>query len=197
MIKDFAKVNELGDNADAISILLDDETLFNEALAKYENWRYTILHNSNIGGDGCNHIYYKFNTGGLTVNQVNIIGTLVRDVEVKYLPSGTALGSFSIAVNQDYKKQDGTKVEKVSFFDIKVIGKQSEIINQFFHKGSRIGITGELEQESWQSATGENKSRVIIKLNGFSFIDRKQQEQQPQPQQKAPEIDIDEDEIPF
>jgi len=37
MIKDFAKVNELGDNADAISILLDDETLFNEALAKYEN----------------------------------------------------------------------------------------------------------------------------------------------------------------
>ena len=37
MIKDFAKVNELGDNADAISILLDDETLFNEALTKYEN----------------------------------------------------------------------------------------------------------------------------------------------------------------
>ena len=135
------------------------------------------------------------------MNQVNIIGTLVRDVEVKYLPSGTALGSFSIAVNQDYKKQDGTKVEKVSFFDIKVIGKQSEIINQFFHKGSRIGITGELEQESWQSATGENKSRVIIKLSGFSFIDRKQQEpqrqEQPQPQQKAPEIDIDPDEIPF
>ena len=51
------------------------------------------------------------------MNNVNIIGTLTRDCELKYLPSGVAIASFSIAVNQDYKKQDGTKVEKVSFFN--------------------------------------------------------------------------------
>ena len=107
------------------------------------------------------------------MNSVNIIGTMTRDLELKYLPSGVAVGSFAIAVNQDYKKQDGTKVEKTSFFDVKVIGKQSEIINQYFSKGSRIGITGELEQETWKDNQGQNKSRVIIKLDQFSFIDKK------------------------
>ena len=144
------------------------------------------------------------------MNSVNIIGTMVKDLDLKYLPSGTAVGSVSIAVNQDYKKQDGTKVEKTSFFDVKVIGKQSEIINQYFSKGSRIGITGELEQETWKDNQGQNKSRVIIKLESFSFIDKKSNDNQGQgnyqkqpnqqyKQQEVPSIDIDEDttEIPF
>ena len=144
------------------------------------------------------------------MNNINIIGTMTRDLELKYLPSGVAVGSFAIAVNQDYKKQDGTKVEKTSFFDVKVIGKQSEIINQYFSKGSRIGITGELEQETWQDNQGQNRSKVVIKLEQFSFIDKKSNDNQgqrsqaqnnyqpkQQHQQDIPEIDLDEDSIPF
>ena len=146
------------------------------------------------------------------MNNINIIGTMTRDLELKYLPSGVAVGSFAIAVNQDYKKQDGTKVEKTSFFDIKVIGKQSEIINQYFSKGSRIGITGELEQETWQDNQGQNRSKVVIKLEQFSFIDKKSNDNQGQrsqsqnnyqpKQQKnewenVSEIDLDSDSIPF
>ena len=159
------------------------------------------------------------------MNNVSIIGTITRDVELKYLPSGTPLGVFAIAVNQDYMNKEGVKVEKVSFFDIKVIGKQSETINKFFAKGSRIGISGELEQETWTAQDGTNRSRVIIKLSSFSFIDRKadskqsnnqqqsyqsqpqqqyrqpevhyeQQSHQRQPQQSLPDISLD-DEIPF
>ena len=144
------------------------------------------------------------------MNSVNIIGTMTRGLELKYLPSGVAVGSFAIAVNQDYKKQDGTKVEKTSFFDVKVIGKQSEIISQYFSKGSRIGITGELEQETWQDNQGQNKSRVVIKLEQFSFIDKKSNDNQgqrsqsqnnyqpkQQHQQETPEIDLSIDEVPF
>ena len=142
------------------------------------------------------------------MNSVNIIGTMTRGIELKYLPSGVAVGSFAIAVNQDYKKQDGTKVEKTSFFDVKVIGKQSEIINQYFSKGSRIGITGELEQETWQDNQGQNKSRVVIKLEQFSFIDKKsndnqgqrsqtQNNYQPKQQQEIPEINLDDESVPF
>lgn len=145
------------------------------------------------------------------MNNINIIGTMVRDLELKYLPSGTAVGSFAIAANQDYKNQAGQKVEKTSFFDVKVIGKQSETINQYFHKGSRIGITGSLEQETWSAQDGTNRSRVIIKLENFSFIDRKsdnqnsqgqnnQKQQRQQPTQRneyVPEIDIDDSEVPF
>ncbi len=143
------------------------------------------------------------------MNNVNIIGTMTRDLELKYLPSGIAVGSFAIAVNQDYKKQDGTKVEKTSFFDVKVIGKQSEIINQYFSKGSRIGITGELEQETWQDNQGQNRSKVVIKLEQFSFIDKKSNDNQgqrsqaqnnyqpKQHQQEMPEIDLNDDIVPF
>ena len=141
------------------------------------------------------------------MNAVNIIGTIVKDVELKYLPSGLAVGSFSIAVNQDYKNKEGAKVEKTSFFEIKSIGKQSEVINQYFKKGSRIGISGELEQESWTTQDGSNRSKVVIKLSGFSFIDRKSDTQQAQPkrepqivyEQTLPDINIDElsEEIPF
>ena len=141
------------------------------------------------------------------MNSVNIIGTMTRDVDLKYLPSGTAAGSFAIAVNQDYKNQAGQKVEKTSFFDIKVIGKQAETINSYFKKGSRIGITGSLEQETWSAQDGSNRSRIIIKLESFSFIDKKadNQSQGYKKQEnrlltnEPPEIDIqDEDsEIPF
>ena len=110
------------------------------------------------------------------MNNINIIGTMVKDIELKYLPSGAALGSFSIAVNQDYKK-DNQLVKKTSFFDVKVFGKQSETISNFFHKGSRIGINGELDQESWVTQDGQNRSKVVIKLNSFSFIDRKSDNQ--------------------
>ena len=111
------------------------------------------------------------------MNSVNIIGVLVKSPELKFLPSGAALGSFSIAVNQDYKK-DNELVKKTSFFDVKVFGKQSETISNFFHKGSRIGIIGELDQETWTTQDGQNRSKVVIKLNSFSFIDRKSDNQQ-------------------
>lgn len=123
------------------------------------------------------------------MNLVTILGTLTRDIELKYLPSGSAIGNFSIAVNKKYKNASGELVEKVSFFDVVSFGKQSETINQFFHRGSRILITGELEQQTWQDQqTQQNRSKVVIQLKSFDFIDRKSDNQQQgayqQPQQQ-------------
>lgn len=151
------------------------------------------------------------------MNNTNIIGRIGKEIELKYLPTGSAVANFSIAVNQDYKRQDGTKVEKTSWFDISVFGKQAETVNNFFHKGSMIGITGELEQQTWQDQSGANRSKVIIKLQNFTFIDKKSDNQQSQnnqqqggynapqqqqqyqapQQQNLPTIDVDEEEIPF
>lgn len=149
------------------------------------------------------------------MNQVNIIGTMTKDCEIKYLPSGSAIGNFGIAYNEKYKKQDGIVVEKAHFFDVTIIGKKAETINQYFKKGSRIGISGSLDFQSWQDQQGNNRSKVGIKLNDFTFIDRKSDNsqsnynsnQQHQPQnnmnppvhyeQQVPDINVDEDEIPF
>tara|TARA_R110000823_G_C15899279_1_gene496798 strand:+ start:1098 stop:1511 length:414 start_codon:yes stop_codon:yes gene_type:complete len=137
------------------------------------------------------------------MNNINIIGRIGKEIELKFLPSGSAIANFSIAVNQDYKKQDGNKVEKTSWFDITAFGKTAENLNSFFNKGSMIGISGELEQQTWTAQDGTNKSKVVIKLQSFTFIDKKQDNQQqsynaPQQQQSSiPTIDIDSDEIPF
>jgi len=130
------------------------------------------------------------------MNNTNIIGRIGKDIELKYLQSGSAVASFSIAVDQSYKK-DGQKVEKTSWFDISAFGKTAENVNQFFNKGSMIGITGELEQQQWKAQDGSSRSKVIIKMQNFTFIDKRtdntsndknnyQQPQQPQ-QYQAPQ----------
>ena len=120
-------------------------------------------------------------------NNISILGTLTDNLELKYTQNGNAIGSFSIAVNEVYKDQNGNKIEKAHFFKVNCFGKQAETINQYFFKGSRILISGQLVQDRWQDQqTGENRSAVSIKLNSFEFVDRKSdtqpQMQQPQPQ---------------
>ena len=155
------------------------------------------------------------------MNKVQILGTITRDIDLKYTQSGSAIANFGIAYNDKWKSQDGQIQEKAHFFDVSVFGKQAENVNMYFNKGSRILIDGSLDFQSWEK-DGQKHSKVGIKMNGFSFIDRKgdNQSQEPnqaynQQQQKAtdyqpqqmqqqqaqsndvPLIDIDEDEIPF
>ena len=108
------------------------------------------------------------------MNIVTILGTITKDIELKYTQSNTPIASFSIAYNKKWKTQDGTMQEKASFFDVTAFGKQGEVINQYFNKGSRILISGELEQQQWKAQDGTNRSKVIINLNSFDFIDKKE-----------------------
>ena len=125
------------------------------------------------------------------MNVISIIGRIGKDIELKYLQSGSAVASFSIAVDQSYKRE-GQKVEKTSWFDVSAFGKTAENVNQYFHKGSMIGITGELEQQTWKAQDESNRSKVIIKMQTLTFIDKKdnsqpQQQQQGGYQQQAPQ----------
>ena len=107
------------------------------------------------------------------MNKIIILGTITKDIEIKYTQSGTAIANFSIAYNKKWTdKNTNERKEKASFFDVQVFGKQAETINQYFHKGSRILIEGELEQQTWQAQDGTNRSKVVINLNGFDFIDK-------------------------
>ena len=116
------------------------------------------------------------------MNSTNIIGRIGSDISLKFLQSGSAIASFSIAVDQSYKK-DGQKIEKTSWFDISAFAKTAENLNNFFHKGSMIGVSGELEQQTWTDQSGAKKSKVIIKLQSFTFIDKFDNQQVPQQQQ--------------
>lgn len=107
------------------------------------------------------------------MNSVNIIGTITRDIELKYLPSGVAVGKFCIAYNEKIK-QNEQLVDKAHFFDVTAWGKNAENVNRFFHKGKQIGISGSLQFEQWQDQQGQNRSKVSIKLDRFDFIGSRQ-----------------------
>ncbi len=112
------------------------------------------------------------------MNQIQILGTITRDVELRYGQSGNAFAKFGIAYNDKWTAQNGEKMEKAHFFDVSVFGKQAETINQYFRKGNRILISGSLAFESWQDDQGQKRSKVGIKMERFDFIDRKDDNQQ-------------------
>ncbi len=132
---------------------------------------------------------------------------MTKDCELKYTQSGTAIGSFGIAVNKKIKNQSGGYDDKAMFFDVTAFGKTAENINKFFGKGSRILISGELDFQQW-GKDGQKRSKVGIVCHQFDFIDKKADSQAPssgysqpapQPTSNIPEInvDIDENSIPF
>jgi len=106
----------------------------------------------------------------ISMNICIIKGHTTRDVEIRYLPNGTAIGSFGIAVNRKWKSESGEQKEEVSFFDVDAWGKTAETIAQWFRKGSPILITGRLKQETWDDKqTGQKRSKVKIVLDRFEF----------------------------
>ena len=119
------------------------------------------------------------------MNNIQILGTITREPELKYTQSGSAILNFGIAYNDKWKNQSGEMQEKAHFFEVSVFGKQAETINQFFNKGSRILIDGSLDFQSWEKE-GQKHSKVGIKLNRFTFVDKRdnngQNQQQPQQQ---------------
>ncbi|NBB89618.1 MAG: single-stranded DNA-binding protein [Spirochaetes bacterium] len=94
------------------------------------------------------------------INQVVLVGRLVRDAELRYLSSGTSVMNFSIAVNRR-RKQGDQWVDEASFFDVELFGRQAESIQRFMVKGKQVGIQGELRQDRWEQ-DGQNRSKVRV-----------------------------------
>jgi single-strand DNA-binding protein len=106
----------------------------------------------------------------ITMNLVILKANLTRDVEMRYLQTGTAVGQFGVAVNRKWKDDQGNQKEEVSFFDVEAWGKTAETVAQWFKKGSPILITGRLKQETWDDKqTGQKRSKVKIVLSQFDF----------------------------
>lgn len=89
-----------------------------------------------------------------------MMGNLTRDVELRYLPSGSALATIGLASNRRFKKQDGSQGEEVCFVDVKLFGRTAEIANQYLRKGSRILIEGRLTLETWNDQSGAKKKQA-------------------------------------
>lgn len=106
-------------------------------------------------------------------NKVIMVGRLTRNVELKYLPSGSAAATIGLATSRRFKKQDGTLGEEVCFIDARLFGRTAEIANQYLSKGSSVLIEGRLTYESWMDQTGKKNSRHTITADSLQFMDKK------------------------
>ncbi len=136
----------------------------------------------------------------MNINTGVLGGNLVRDPELRYTPSGTAICDFTIANSKKYK-QNEEWVEKTGFYNCMAWGKRGEVIAEYFKKGKQILITYQLEFQTWDSQEGQKRSAVKLNVQDFDFVGQKSDTADtaasttPPQADKAP--DIADEEIPF
>jgi len=107
------------------------------------------------------------------LNKALIIGNLTRDPELKALPSGSNIATFSIATNRVYKNKDGQNQEETQFHNIVVFGRQAEIVAQYLRKGSSALIEGRIQNRSWDGPDGNKRYRSEIVADRVQFGPRR------------------------
>ena len=103
-------------------------------------------------------------------NKVVLVGNLTRDIELRYLQNGTAIGKCGIAVTRKYSGGNGEKKEETCFIDIDFWGRTAEVANQYLHKGSKVLIEGRLKFDQWQDANGQNRSKHTITVENMEML---------------------------
>ncbi len=94
-------------------------------------------------------------------NRVILVGNLTRDVELKYIQSGTAVTEVGLAVNDRRKTQTGEWVEETTFVDITLWGRTAEVASEYLSKGSSVLIEGRLKFDTWETE-GQKRSKLRV-----------------------------------
>jgi single-strand DNA-binding protein len=139
------------------------------------------------------------------LNKVLIIGHLVRDPIINYLPSGTQVVEFSIAYNRRFRVNDEWR-EETHFFDVRAYGRLAEDLGTRLSKGYMVVIEGSLRQDRWVDKEGRPQSKVRIVANAVRII-RKPKAEGPIEEEVLPEdtevgfeerpFSSEDDELPF
>ena len=99
----------------------------------------------------------------MTDNNVTVVGNITRDPELRFLPNGTANATFGLAVNRRWQnRQTNEWEEKVSFFNVVCWREMAENAAASLNKGTRVLVSGRLEQRSWETDQGEKRSVIEI-----------------------------------
>ena len=106
-------------------------------------------------------------------NKVIMVGNLTRDIELRYLPSGSAIAKSAIATSFKYKSSTGEKKDEVCSLDFNMFGRSAEVANQYLKKGSKVLLEGRLVFEQWTAQDGSTKSRHSLRVDNMTMLDSK------------------------
>ncbi|MBU0477707.1 single-stranded DNA-binding protein [bacterium] len=104
------------------------------------------------------------------LNKVFLMGNLTRDPELRYIPSGTAVSDFSIAINRFFKNKEGTKTEDTCFVRVVVWANQAESCAKYLSKGRPVFVEGRLQSRSWEDKDGQKRSALEVVAERVQFL---------------------------
>lgn len=122
-------------------------------------------------------------------NRVFILGNLTRDPELRYIPSGQAVTTFTVAVNRSYVAASGEKKEEVSFIRVVVWGRHAEICNEYLRKGSSVFVEGRLQSRSWDAPDGTKRSTIEVVSQSVQFVGRPVKQSGPEGERAPASVD--------
>ncbi|MCD6384809.1 single-stranded DNA-binding protein [Candidatus Sumerlaeota bacterium] len=146
----------------------------------------------------------------LEINKVFLLGNLTRDPEVRYLPSGTMVTAFDLAVNRSYKDRSGETKQETLFIRVESWGKTAEFVSEYLKKGRRVFVEGRLRSDSWETRDGQRRSRIMVHAERVHFADLKPpaeaeevepeqkvgvEKEEPIPQDEVPPIDVNDEDV--
>ena len=106
------------------------------------------------------------------MNHVVLIGRLTKNPEVRYIPgSGTPVATFSLAIDRDYTKKDGTK--ETDFIPVELMGKSAEFCEKYITKGRLVAVQGSIRIDKYQTQSGENKVFTKVAGKNIQALDAK------------------------
>lgn len=137
------------------------------------------------------------------INNVVLIGRLTRDVELRYTPSNIAVATFNLAVNRNFKNQDGER--EADFINCVMWQKSAENLANWTRKGMLIGITGRIQTRSYENQQGQRVYVTEVVADSFQVLEKRDNsanqssmdEQMPPAFENSQPMDISDDDLPF
>lgn len=109
--------------------------------------------------------------------QVTVVGNLTAEPEIKTTKTGSSVLKVGVAVNRRWKNKQDEWEEEVSFFDVNAWGELADNVAASLAKGSRVIVSGRLEQQSWENKEGQKQSKVVLVADDIGVSLRKAQVQ--------------------
>ena len=126
----------------------------------------------------------------VSFNKAIIAGNLTRDVELRYIPSGTAVADVSVAVNER-RKQGEEYVDDVQFIDVTLWARNAEVASEYCQKGSAVLIEGRLVLDQWDAEDGSKRSKLKVVAQRFQMLGGRPSEQsEPGPDKNPQEAPV-------
>ncbi len=128
------------------------------------------------------------------MNNVSLIGRLTKDPDLRYIQgSGTAVATFTIATDRDYKNKDGSVT--TDFIPVEIMGKPAEFVSNYVTKGRLVAIQGSIRVDRYETPNGEKRTFTKVSGRNIQVLDKQKEAVNNNPEFE--EAAVTDDDVPF